>query len=290
LFNDHGCGYLVFGQINHNSGGEKPMLRYSYRLCAIAIGVGGVLCFGIGLYAASSSNWSTLAICWFLFGIAGGAYSAMDHLASAALATWSSPLLASKIITLPKSDRVRYALYLRPLLTDAELRIHQTLNPFQLLAPGLGMPFLEMQEWLIRTAPRHWRFLSEGGLTTNVRPVAIEDSGDWFQDIKQVGGFVDVIVIIPGTTPGIILEADHFMQSRIHNVVVVVPPRKGNEKYFATIVGHRHELLRQIAASPASGAFVLPDRLGKTVSYKTYPLTRKAWRCILEARRHGASI
>jgi hypothetical protein len=94
-----------------------------------------------------------------------------------------------------------------------------TRNPFQTVMPSFGMPFIELQDWLLRIAPKKWRFLSEGGLTTNVRPVEIRDSRNWFEDIKAVGALADVIILIPGLTEGILKEIEYFMQTRVHNII-----------------------------------------------------------------------
>jgi hypothetical protein len=157
--------------------------------------------------------------------------------------------------------------------------------------PNMGMPFIEIQDWLFRAAPRNWRFFSEGGLTTNVRPVEILDSGDWFEDIKVVGAFADVIVLVAGTSPGIILEMDHFLRTKTHKVVLIAPPREGNEQYFARIKDVKNEVLQTINQAREQGELMLPVKPhpdGK-LFFASYPFTPRNLRKALLARARAAS-
>src|SRR5262245_47273633 len=130
------------------------MTHHLWRFGALCCGAAGVATFSEGAHAAAEGNWAAFAAFSVIFGVLGGAYAGLDHMAVATWARWSPPLTADQILTLNTHPSIRYALYLRPLLTDAAIRTYDTRNPFLWLLPGFGMPFIELQDWLLRAAPR----------------------------------------------------------------------------------------------------------------------------------------
>lgn len=257
---------------------------YLYRLGMICCVVIGCRLFYLGAQEIQAHHWGAWFELSIFFAIDAAAYVALDHFAGVARARWSRPLTAREFESLNRAGH-HYALYLRPLHVDARIRTGDTRNPL----PGMGLPFMELQEWLIRTASPKWRFLSEGGLTTNVRPTEIVASADWFEDIAKVGSLVHVVVMIPGNTPGVLREMEHFLRTRPHNLIVVVPPREGNEYYFARLDGAEdHELIRCVLMSPEGGALILPFVDG-SLKFARYPLDRRGWAKALEARMQGVA-
>lgn len=253
-----------------------------YRLGMICCAVIGLLLFFQAAQEIQARHWGAWFKLSIFFAIDGAAYVALDHFAGVARARWSRPLTAREFESLNRTGH-HYALYLRPLHVDARIQIGDTRNPL----PGMGLPFMELQEWLIRTTSSKWRFLSEGGLTTNVRPTEIVASADWFEDIATVGRLVHVVVMIPGNTPGVLREMEHFLRTRPQKLIVVAPPREGNEYYFARLEGaEEHELIRRVRMSPESGALILPYVDG-SLKFAAYPLNRRGWIQALEARMQG---
>lgn len=187
-----------------------------------------------------------------------------------------------------------YCVVLRPFKLDAEVQMNNDFNPFRFLPVGFGMPMVDVQEWLMRSAGVTWRFLvavdREKGLSTgHIRGAYVELGSDWLEDVRKLVRAADVIVFVPGGTPGIGQELELILKERPHHTVILFPRQQGNERLYKQI-----DTLASLdpyrPLVPRKGAIILPLKDDADAMHlQAYPLTPTSARKVLKARS-GAQI
>jgi hypothetical protein len=257
-----------------------------YRFAAICLGVTGIFVLLLTPQAVQSRDYWALLKISIVFATLSALYAVTEFKAISSQKFWSNPLTASEFETVTRLfPHFSYVLYLRPLSTDAEIQIHQTFNVFQIVAWNFGMPFIDVQEWLLRCTDSKWRFLSEGGLTTNIRPARLLVTDDWFTDITAAGAKCAVIIMLVGTSDGIVKEFEYFLATHPHKLIIIAPPREGNEKYYQSIATSNLNILNFVRMSPETGSLILPAIFDGKLYLNQYPFSKRSLRAALAARR-----
>jgi hypothetical protein len=259
--------------------------RWSYYILRIAAALGGIVVFFLGDHALASKDYKTVFLCWTIAGLCSGLFAATDHLHTDAKVKWSRDLTPAELMSAMIGRQFKYCLVLRPFSADARIKMKNTLNPFVSIGISFGMPFLDVQEWIVRYSPSNWRFFSWGGTIGAIRPIRIVSKDNWFDDLTTIAKLADVVILIPGSSYSIARELDFLIQELTHRSVIVFPPRNGNERLYLEVKDSERfrDFLPKV---PEEGCFFLPFKdLTGALAFASYPLNVKTFVRVLEARQ-----
>jgi hypothetical protein len=221
--------------------------------------IGGLGFLGYGLFVLPQHfGWTQFFIFSISFALCGGAYAGLDDCLVKATHAWSLEPVSSEELrqSVESSPYHRYCLFLRPLKDDADIRTTNVFNPARFLSVGFGLPWIDIQEWIMRSTGTRWRFVSQGGIRTNVRPVRLKAGADWKAAVEDAGSSVHAIILVPGAMPGIRWEYHRFLESRPERLIFLLPP-KDNTKFYMRIKDGQIELPIKYSDLRSDGELIL---------------------------------
>ncbi|WP_234683511.1 hypothetical protein [Bradyrhizobium monzae] len=212
---------------------KAPLRIVFFWLLRLFSALAGIACFLVGAATFHSERYWTFALSWFCSGLLSGLFTYADDQLTRARVTWSAEISAADLARKISSEsEFGYGLVLRPFEMDAQIRMQNTFNPFPAVGIGFGMPIIDVQEWIIRSSPRNWRWFSWGGNVGPIRPIKVISGDNWFDELKPIIMLADVTIIIPGASDSMRQEYVFLLEKKANQAVILFPPRLQNDRFY----------------------------------------------------------
>jgi len=260
--------------------------RWLFFLLRLISGAAGLGCLIGGVRAFQAGHYGLFGGAWFMFGVFSGLYVAADHLYISKSIYWSDDLTIDAIRAIVSGSDRDYCVILRSFRVDSNVALQNTLNPLRIV--GFGMPIIDIQEWIVRIASPHWRFLSWKGSVGAVRPTRVLSDADWFSHVMETIDLVSAVIIIPAATEALDMEILHVMGHAPEKAIILFPPRNANPLIYHGARQPEMAALQQ--RTPEEGSIFLPSRAmdGQRV-YRQWPFNRANLLMALRDRKTLAS-